>query len=371
MRTPCQHLLLSLVAILISACASPTPSTVIASTMTNVPTLAPTTTSIQAATASPTSAATSIPAGNATSAVTTAPSATLAANIPKGTATAAATPPITATGRIVFMAGADHSPDMYLEIYMINPDGSGMIKLTNNLVSDDDPALSPDGKKIAFVSNRNGNDSIYVMPAPQPGSKTTPDASQVIRLTDSSGSDLVPQWSPDGQRIVFTSDRDGNTQIYVMKADGSGQTRLTRNTATDDAPGWSPDGKQIVFNSDSSGNSEIYVMNADGTGVKQLTNNPANDRGPVWSPNGMQIAFISDRGGNGGQVYVMQADGSRPTNLSNSPTNDFTVTWSPDGAWLGLSREPLGMFIMRSDGSDQAPINFDQSVGGYELNWGR
>ena len=85
-------------------------------------------------------------------------------------------------------------------------------------------------------------------------------------------------------KIAFQTNRDGNFEIYVMNADGSGITRLTNNAARDGFPAWSPDGTKIAFVSDRDGNFEIYTMNADGTGLVNLTNNPAKDDRPVWRP---------------------------------------------------------------------------------------
>jgi len=286
-------------------------------------------------------------------------------------ATVVATTGITATGRIVYFAGADHSPDNSLEIYLIHPDGSGKIQLTHNHVSDDSPALSPDGQQIAFVSNRDGNDEIYIMPTPASQAQADANDSHPTRLTNNPGSDGSPQWSPDGKKIVFQSDRDGNSEIYVMNADGSGVTRLTNNPAADGEASWSPDGRQIAFDSDRTGNAEVYVMRADGSGIKDLTNNPAIDVGPDWSPDGKRIAYISASSDGHGQVYVMQADGSHPINLSNSQTNDFTVTWSPDGAYLAFSRDLEGIDIMRADGSGQIALTHDPSEWAITPNWGK
>jgi len=110
-------------------------------------------------------------------------------------------------------------------------------------------------------------------------------------------------------KIAFTSDRDGNTEIYTMDADGGGQTRLTENPAEDYSPGWSPDGTRLVFVSARDGNPEIYVMQADGSGQTRLTNNTADDLSPSWTPNGAQIAFVTNRDGND-EIYLMNADGS-------------------------------------------------------------
>jgi len=98
------------------------------------------------------------------------------------------------------------------------------------------------------------------------------DASNRTRLTKS-GNDIEPFWSPDGEHIVFTSDRDGNPNIYIMDADGSNVTLLTDGPGNDNNPSWSPDGDRIAFSSDRDGDWEIYVMDADGSNTIQLTHN--------------------------------------------------------------------------------------------------
>ena len=120
--------------------------------------------------------------------------------------------------------------------------------------------------------------------------------------------------------VVFESDRDGNSEIYVMWADGSAQKRLTDNPAGDHHPSWSPDGSRIAFESDRDGNSEIYVMNADGSSQRRLTDNSYDDNFPSWSPDSSQIAFSTDRDGKV-EVYVMNSDGSDQSRLTNSTVN--------------------------------------------------
>ncbi len=139
---------------------------------------------------------------------------------------------------------------------------STLVRLTNNNAWDAGPAWSPDGKRIAFCSNRDGKSEIYMMNS---------DGSDVKRLTNNLSEDFGPVWSPDGNKLLFDSERDGNKEIYVMDADGGNQIRLTRNNATDSATSWSPDGSQIAFASnrvDGSYNYDIYVMNADGSNVR-------------------------------------------------------------------------------------------------------
>ena len=155
--------------------------------------------------------------------------------------------------------------------------------------------------------------------------------SGLTRLTNHPARDWSPAWSPDGRRIAFETNRTGDLDVYVMNADGSGAARLTGNSADDVDPAWSANGSEIAFSSDRDGNEEIYVMNADGSGVTRLTNNSRPDRSPAWSPDGRRIAFGSRTNFNI-DVYVMNADGSGATNLTNnSANNDYNAAWSPDG----------------------------------------
>src|SRR5438309_1754222 len=115
------------------------------------------------------------------------------------------------------------------------------------------------------------------------------------------GSDsTAPSGRPAAGQIAFTTDRDGNVDIYVMNADGSGVRNLSNNPSPDAVPTWALDGTRIAFYSERDGNGEIYVVNADGSNPLNLTNNPASDATPAWSPDGTKIAFNSKREENGG-----------------------------------------------------------------------
>src|SRR5215211_6330536 len=153
---------------------------------------------------------------------------------------------------------------------------------STNPASDQSPSYSPDGKKIAFESNRPDRQAttdyeIYTMNANGTGVK---------QLTSDSADDRNPAWSPGGKKIVFASSRDGNLEIYSMNSDGSNQTNLTNDSAYDRNPCYSPNGRQIAFQSLRDGNSEIYKMDTDPatTDATRLTNNTAYDDRPSWQP---------------------------------------------------------------------------------------
>lgn len=146
----------------------------------------------------------------------------------------------------------------------------------------------------------------------------------------------APQHAATIAKIAFTSDRDGNTEIYSMDADGGGQTRLTENTAEDFSPAWSPDGTQLVFVSTRDGNAEIYVMNADGTGQTRLTNNSDSDISPKWNPNGLEIGFVSNRDGND-EIYFMNPDGTNQANVTRHRADESSFGFSPNGTSIVFS----------------------------------
>ncbi|MDI6791644.1 MAG: fibronectin type III domain-containing protein, partial [bacterium] len=215
------------------------------------------------------------------------------------------------------IAFASNRSSIQYEIYTMSAGGLNPTRLTNNSADDNYPVFSPNGNKIAFESARDGNYEIYIMDA---------NGSNQTNLTNNPYWDQHPTFSPDGTRIAFTSMRDGDYEIWIMNVDGSVPAKLTDNIATDYYPSFGPDGR-IVFVSTRNGNEEIYVMNSDGTAQTGLTNNPAIDRYPCFSPNGSRITFNTNRDGGGYRVYVMDADGSNPAPLTIHPSDNYDPYW--------------------------------------------
>ena len=225
-----------------------------------------------------------------------------------------------APGHIVYMAR--ENLESKWTIYVMRSDGTDPLRLTSQQANDTMPVWAPDGRRIAFVSDRDGNREIYVMNS---------DGNEQLNLTLGPSEDWTPTWSPDGQRIAFSSLRDDNWEIYVMDADGANQKRLTRVAAADYSPSWSPDGQRIAFVSERDRNLEIYLMDAEGGQQTRFTDEAATDQSPVWSADGTELLWESYRDGNM-EIYAAGVDGSNLRNLSQDDyADDHGPTCSPWG----------------------------------------
>jgi Tol biopolymer transport system component len=232
---------------------------------------------------------------------------------------------------------------------------------------------APNGK-IAFLGVGAGyGDDIYVMNA---------DGSGETRLTNSSAHEFSPVWSPDGEKIAFGR----NSSIYVIDSDGTGQTRLTDDASAYTGLAWSPDGEKIAFTRSDvgTGNEAIYVMNADGSGKTRLTNFPKNEYSPTWSPDGEKIAFTREKvslklDAAIYDIYVMNADGTGRTRLTNTIESEEIPTWSPDGEkiafWASgeLGDPGAAICVINVEGTGRGCLAEDVIPGQLErdIEWGR
>jgi len=257
-------------------------------------------------------------------------------------------------GKIAFQRSVDGST----EIAIINPDGSEIMVLSQN---GNRPEWSPDGTKIAFVSQREHSQNIYIMNA---------DGTGEVRITYSSDWDWGPlSWSPSGAKIAFARTPPfftENPDIWVMNADGSQEVQLTTDPSDDWQPSWSPDGTKIAFVSYRGGYKDIWVMNADGSDPTNLINDRDWDFGdgePAWSPDGGKIAFAADREKRGGQdIYVMDPDGSNMARLTTPIGQNHSPSWSPDGtriAFASLRDGNYDIYIMNADGTNETRVTYD------------
>ena len=246
------------------------------------------------------------------------------------------------------------------EIHIMNSDGSEQKNLTNNGARDAFPSWSPDGKKIAFVSDRDGELDIYIMNA---------DGSKQKKVTRSVDNIFGPSWSPDGKRIAFVCDKRMGYQIHVINADGGEHKNLTSRYSQFGIFSWSPDGQSIVFEKDG----QIYLVNADGSGERKLTDKPGFQLFPSWSPDGKRIALLLQTDAKRLDIYVINPDGRELKNLTNSPTyshyapwpfplpGSVLFPWSPEGdkiAFMILTRQNTDgpgtdIYVMNADGSEQ------------------
>lgn len=273
--------------------------------------------------------------------------------------------------KIVYSSGYTSANQTY-NIYVMNPDGTGQTQLTNQTGSRYfKPRWSPGGSKIAFSNYTDAQ--IYVMNA---------DGSGMYKLVSVPGHHYQPTWSPDGTRIAFDSDLynpgPSPNHIYVVNADGSGSpVNLTNSsTANDSWPDWSPDGKKIAYASGTGtnfANTQIFVMNADGSGQTNISNSAYADYAPNWSPDSKKIVFFRYLSSTNTQIFVMNADGSGQTQLTNNSGHNFSSNWSPDGTRIAFQTyygNYADIYIMNADGTGVTNItNHQLSYASVDPDW--
>jgi Tol biopolymer transport system component len=203
--------------------------------------------------------------------------------------------------------------------------------------------------KLVFTSGRDGHTQLYSI---------NPDGTGETRLTNGAEADREAAWSPDGTKIAFVRQPTGSgpSNIWVMNADGSGQAQVTTSPTRDSEPAWSPDGTKLAFLRGFETEEAIFVVNADGSGETRLTTGEINE-GPAWSPDGTRIAYSSYRRDVASEdIFLISADGATETRLTNDAAADFYPNWSPDGTKIvwGSSRDDssnFDVYVMSADGS--------------------
>ena len=255
------------------------------------------------------------------------------------------------------------------EVYVMNSDGSDQIRLTFESRNDQRPDVSPNGKQIVFASNRiipdtnpTGDFEIFVMNS---------DGGDVRQLTFNGAEDSWPRWSPNGKWIAFHSNVDGNFEIYVIRRDGTDLTSVTDYPGLDQFPEWSPNGKQLAIRRDT----DLYLIDLDGSNPIQLTAGAMINQMASWSPDGKQLAFLSTREGYP-SVFVMDTDGSNLVNLTPKPEGVLATAWSSrapgwsrNGQYIYFTgRRPEtsvneNIFMMNADGTEVTQLTFTSAPG--------
>ena len=279
-------------------------------------------------------------------------------------------------GQIAFASDRTGLPQIFIE----NVDGTGLAQLTKQDNGACQPSWSPDGTRLVFTSPCHGrgdfldgaysDSSLYMMNA---------DGSNIQQLTNVPGADFDPAWSPDGKKIAFTSLRDGNKQIYTLDVDSLAVTRLTKLDVNveNSEPAWSPEGKEIAYLVKRVGTYQVWVMKSTGQDNVQLARSGQSlwDYLPAWSSDGNVILF-SQRNANGNPrpwlMSIQYEDGGTAARLNYFPTPIEDVEFSPDGLWLlseGMNNDGnRDIYLMTITGSDRARLTTDPGID-FDPTW--
>jgi Tol biopolymer transport system component len=248
--------------------------------------------------------------------------------------------PTSLEGMLVFVRALDGMN----ELMAMWPDGRGLVSLR---VQGSRPHVSQDGRRVAYETPDGGVAALDLA-----SGRVTP-----LHAPRASS----PRWSPDGRRVLFSSDRSGRDELYTINSDGSRIAVLSDGRGGYGEADWSPDGR-IVFRRAVGDGGDIWTMNADGTGAAPLHEGERADSDPRWSPDGAKIAFvrvIARASGEGftSEIFVIGADGAGLTRLTYHDGEDWAPSWTPDGsgiAFFGYRAGPNDpdLFLVRPDGRD-------------------
>lgn len=243
------------------------------------------------------------------------------------------------------------------ELAVMDMDGKNRRRATNNGSINLLPTWSRNGSELLFTSYIRHNPNLYSIPASGNGKPKL--------LSGERGLNTGAAVSPDGRKIALTLSRDGNSEIYVMNADGTGLRRLTNEWAIDSSPTWSPDGKQIAFVSSRWGDPHIFVMSSDGSNVRRLTDRGTYNQTPDWSPRGDLIAFTARDERNVFDIFTVNPNTREIRRLTQDQGNNEEPSFAPDGSLIVFTSTREGrsqIWVMSADGASQKRIT---STGGY------
>ncbi len=257
------------------------------------------------------------------------------------------------TSKIIFVSNRDGND----ELYMMDYDGNNQTRLTFNRIKDYMPAWSADGREIAYTSYRNGKAGLYIL-NPYEGTRVE---------VHSLGTNFSPDFSPNGRRLAFCSTvEEGNSEIYVATSEGKNIRKLTFNKAIDTAPSWSPTNREIAFTSDRGGTPQIYIMDAEGSNVRRVSFGGNYHDGPAWSPTGDRIAYVS-RVDQIFDIYVLNLQTNQIIKLTESLARNESPCWSPDGRHIIFSSNRIGSIQIYSVDYDGANLKRLTSKGENKL----
>jgi len=233
--------------------------------------------------------------------------------------------------RIVFSRSGGEGSDLYAVDY----DGEGLLRLTANRVLNFCPSWSPDGSQIAFTSYREHLQGLFILDT------TRGTVSQIIAQK---GLNFGADWHPDGKELLVSLSRSGNPEIYRVSPRGQIIKRLTVSSAIEISPSWAPGGRRLVFTSDRSGSPQLYMIDSDGANRRRLTFEGRYNDSAVWSPRGDKIAYAT-REGNTTQIVVLQSTGEDRRVVTDSRwRNCEDPSWAPDGRHLVFASDRTGVF---------------------------
>ena len=268
----------------------------------------------------------------------------------------------------IYVKGAHFSPDGAHvaffsnrdgndELYIADADGTQVQRVTYTEESADRwPRWAPDGTALSFMAYRNNEWDLFTI---------HPDGSEEHQLTDYTGLDLYPDWSPDGQAMVFSRVIDESNQLFIMQSDGRNKRQITN---TSDwafvGPRYAPEGDRLIVTGFNAGSADVYVMDTKGQHRERLTDNGHDNLGASWSPDGQHIAYLSNRGGENPVICVMTLADREETCLPPEVAPDSGPTWTPDGNKIVFHMGPENqeaVFVMDVDGTTITPLISNQS----------